>query len=131
MNLLRCYQICYIESKKNWMIVIKFEGECIKTIEWFKLYINCIKPNKKTTYLAVPNDVRLNRRNNKWDWWSIKVSTPNNGMLLVFHNCINTKQTNTLALMFPMMVDWIEKKLKYDLQYTNSNNDNRSYKNVI
>ena len=37
-----CYQGCYIEPKKQWLIVMKYNSECIKTVEWFKSYINCI-----------------------------------------------------------------------------------------
>ena len=29
-----CFQRCPIESKKQWMVVIKYEGGCIKTMEW-------------------------------------------------------------------------------------------------
>ena len=38
-----------IESTKNWMRVINYEGEFIKAMEWFKSYVNSIKSKQKNT----------------------------------------------------------------------------------
>ena len=42
-HLHRCYQWYSIQSKENLMRVMKYEGECIKAMEWVKLYVNRIK----------------------------------------------------------------------------------------
>ena len=38
-----CSRKCSIESTKQWMSVMKYWCECIKTMEWVKLYVNYIK----------------------------------------------------------------------------------------
>ena len=62
-----CSQLCSIElTTKQWMGVMNYEGECIKTMEWVESYENCIK----------------------------------------------SKQKNSLALLFLMVVDWMDKTIK-------------------
>ena len=36
-----CYQRCLIEFMKQWMRLMKYEGECIKNMEWVESYQNC------------------------------------------------------------------------------------------
>ena len=38
------------------MWVMKYEGECIKTMECVEFLKSCIKSKQKNTYLSVPGD---------------------------------------------------------------------------
>ena len=42
-----CSRWCYIESKKQWMRVMKYKGDCIKTMEWVESHKNCINMKQK------------------------------------------------------------------------------------
>ena len=74
-----------------------------------KLY--SIKTNK-CNYLSVTDDGWLNRRNNECDWWSMNMSA-----LKLWNEsnctkkCIQSKQKTALTFLFPMMFDWIDKKM--------------------
>ena len=47
------------------MWVMKYEGECIKTIEWVESYENCIKSGtNKRIYLSVSHSFLLNQIKN-------------------------------------------------------------------
>ena len=55
------------------MLVMQYEGECIKNMEWVELHEPCIKI-KNYCYVAFINDIWLNCRNDEWEWWSMIVS---------------------------------------------------------
>ena len=68
-----CYQQFLIESRKQWMRVMNYKGDCTKNTEHVESYDNCIQ-QEKCSYFAVTNALWLNRQNDEWEWWSMKVS---------------------------------------------------------
>ena len=82
MNLPRCYRRWSIESTKQLMWVMKYEVECIKNIEWVKLYKNYMKSKQTNAFILLfPKMVdwineTMNGSDELWRWvhWNYEMS---------------------------------------------------------
>ena len=102
-----CYRRCSVEFIKQWMGVIKYEGESIENMEWVESYENFIQSKNNCSYLAVTNNVRLNRQNHEWEWWIMKISASkicneSNHTKISF----NRIKTADLTLLLRTIFDW-------------------------
>ena len=93
------------------MWVMKYEGECVKTMEWFE---SC-----KTTW-SQNKQMHLNFC---YRWCSIELikkwvrvmkyegeCIKNTEWSEYYEDCFKLKQKNSLTSLLPMVVDWIEKQ---------------------
>ena len=93
------------------MVVMKYEVDCIKTMELFESYVNCIKLKQKNTLtLLFPIFLIESKKQ-----WMIVVKyegecIKNMEWFESYVHFIKFKQTNALALLFLVMVDWIYDK---------------------
>ena len=67
------YQQCLVESTKKWIIVMKYEGECIKNMEWVESYENFIQQKTAALTFLLPTiffwiDKIMNDSDEVWRW---------------------------------------------------------------
>ena len=67
---------------------------------------------KKSTYLAVTDDIQLNQQNNEWEWWSMKVSISKIWNELNPTKIAFIRKTNALTSLLPTMFDWKDETMK-------------------
>ena len=130
-HLPHCCRRWLVEATKQWMWVINHEVNFIGTMEWVESYKYCIKLKQKHTYLDVPDNGQFNWWNNEWERWSIKVSESK-----LFNDSNSTKRNmsgkkcTSFSVRHDGRLNWQNNKT-YDLQCTNSNNSNQSYKYAL
>ena len=102
-----------VEYTKQWMRVTKYDGECIKNMEWSKSYKILFSRNKQM-HLSCCSQRCLIESMNQWmivmkcEGECIK----NIEWVELYKKCTHLKQTNALTYMFPTMVDWIDETIK-------------------
>ena len=74
MHLPHCSRQCSVESTKQWILVINYEGDYIKTMEWVDSYVNFIdlkQTNALTSILLTVFDwidKTMNESDEEWRW---------------------------------------------------------------
>ena len=68
-----CYQWRLIESTKQWIIVMQYEGECIDFLMSRIIQKLHLFERQKCSYFTATNNIKLQQQNNERDWCIIKV----------------------------------------------------------
>ena len=107
-----CYQQCLVELMKWWMIVMKYEGECIRNMDWVKSYKNFVRSEKTTDItLLLPTifywiNETMNEIDEVWRWMYWKY-----GMSPIVQKLHSVEKRTALTLLLPTMFDWINKTM--------------------